>query len=151
MKIRIGLKTPDALSDAAADAAEDAKEAYIDGQRRGRALIDEDKVDEIHQKVVDEVKEVGALFFRNGESVTLEIDTEAKTCVVIPVKSVDENPKWLDDKLQFARLLCEISANWDETDAKRTIRAIANSMDLTVDEVNELFDRADKVWEAAKG
>ncbi len=58
---------------------------------------------------------------------------------------------WADDKIQFARLLCELVANWDDdTSAKRTIRAVAESMDLTVDDVNLLFDRAETVWEASK-
>lgn len=58
---------------------------------------------------------------------------------------------WADDKIQFARLLCELVANWDDdTSAKRTIKAVAESMDLEVDQVNELFDRAEVVWEASK-
>jgi len=62
-----------------------------------------------------------------------------------------KNKLWKNDKVQFARLLCELSANWDDdTSCKQTIRAVAEAMDLSVDEVNELFDRADVVWEAAK-
>lgn len=58
---------------------------------------------------------------------------------------------WEDDKIQFARLLCELVANWDDDgSAKRTIRAVASSMDLEVSQVNELFDRADAVWEQSK-
>ena len=53
---------------------------------------------------------------------------------------------WLNNELQFARLLCEIVANeelpnWSET---------RNSMDLTDKELQGLYDRAHVVWEAAK-
>jgi len=60
-------------------------------------------------------------------------------------------PLWDNNEIQFARLLCELVANWeDDTCAKHTIRAVARSMDLTPDQVNELFDRADAVWEKSK-
>jgi len=53
---------------------------------------------------------------------------------------------WDDNELQFARLLCELVANCDDLN----IEAVAESMDLTVEEVDSLFDRADSLWEAAK-
>jgi len=74
--------------------------------------------------------------------------------LVAALEKIAENkPKtpWEDNEVQFARLLCELVANWDnDTSAKQTIRAVADSMDLTVDEVNALFDRADSVWEESK-
>jgi len=58
------------------------------------------------------------------------------------------NRLWADDKVQFARLLCEITATtaldhggWVD---------LLKSMDLETEELGELFERADKVWEAAK-
>lgn len=58
---------------------------------------------------------------------------------------------WDNNEIQFARLLCEVVANWgDEIDTKHIIKDVARSMDLTVDEVNTLFDRAETVWEASK-
>lgn len=54
---------------------------------------------------------------------------------------------WLDDSVQFPRLLAEIMATQDTLD----IPAIAESMDLEVSDVNELFDRADTAWEKVKG
>ena len=58
---------------------------------------------------------------------------------------------WDDDRVQFARLLCELVANWfDDMSAGDVIKSTAESMDLSVGEVNELFDRAEKVWEEAK-
>jgi hypothetical protein len=56
-----------------------------------------------------------------------------------------ENPLWLDDGIQFPRLLCEIVATCD-----LDLNALAESMDLTVAEVNELLDRADRAWERTK-
>lgn len=53
---------------------------------------------------------------------------------------------WGRDDIQFPRLLCEIIATQENLD----IFEIAKSMDLTVDEVNELFDRAHEAWEKAK-
>ncbi len=55
--------------------------------------------------------------------------------------------KWNDNTLQFARLLCEINATQDNLD----LQLIADSMDLSVGEVEELFDRANTAWEASKG
>lgn len=55
-------------------------------------------------------------------------------------------PTWERDDVQFSRLLAEISATQDSLD----IPALAESMDLSVEEVNELFDRADAAWERQK-
>jgi hypothetical protein len=67
------------------------------------------------------------------------------------MKKVKPVSLWDNNEIQFARLLCELVANWeDDTCAKQTIRAVASSMDLTYDQVNELFDRAEVVWEASK-
>jgi hypothetical protein len=54
--------------------------------------------------------------------------------------------KWEDNSIQFPRLLCEIIATQENVD----FDALAESMDLTVAEVHELFDRAHEVWESAK-
>jgi len=53
---------------------------------------------------------------------------------------------WKDDSIQFPRLLSEIAATQD-----LDMEALAESMDLEVADVNELFDRADRLWELAKG
>jgi hypothetical protein len=58
------------------------------------------------------------------------------------------NANWKNNAIQFPRLLAEINANvgisskdWD---------ALCASMDLTSEEVGELFDRADAEWERIK-
>jgi hypothetical protein len=53
---------------------------------------------------------------------------------------------WGRDDVQFPRLLAEISATQDRLD----LQVLAESMDISVDEVNALFDRADTAWEAIK-
>jgi len=58
--------------------------------------------------------------------------------------------RWGNDTAQFARLLTEVAAALDESQMKHLILDLAESMDLSPDEVNSLFDRAEKVWEAAK-
>jgi hypothetical protein len=58
-----------------------------------------------------------------------------------------KNP-WKDDKIQFARLLCEIQANI--VGSKEDWDLLLESMDLTQEEVDSLFERAGKVWEASK-
>ena len=59
---------------------------------------------------------------------------------------MNENPLWLNNELQFARLLCEIVAAQDDLD----IEALKVSMDLQGDQVSELFDRAHDIWEGFK-
>ena len=51
---------------------------------------------------------------------------------------------WNNDKVQFARLLCElVASDMNLTDA-------AKSMDCEVSDLSELLDRANEVWEDAK-
>jgi hypothetical protein len=58
----------------------------------------------------------------------------------------DAPDPWEDNEVQFSRLLAEISATQDKLD----LEALAESMDLEVAQVNELFDRAQVRWEEAK-
>jgi hypothetical protein len=55
------------------------------------------------------------------------------------------NPLWLDDSIQFPRLLDEIRATQELDYA-----ALCDSMDLTSEEIDELFDRAMAKWEVQK-
>jgi hypothetical protein len=69
--------------------------------------------------------------------------------VVIQLIEYEHNPnkdRWKDNKVQFARLLCELVATHENIDVK----ALAESMDLRAVDVDELFDRAQHVWETAK-
>lgn len=53
---------------------------------------------------------------------------------------------WNNDLVQFARLLDEITATFSEIDFPR----LRESMDLPQERIDELFERARRVWEAAK-
>ena len=59
---------------------------------------------------------------------------------------------WENDEIQFARLLCEMVAShslsasqWEDF-----LKDVARSMDLEPDRVNELFERANTVFEKSK-
>lgn len=55
--------------------------------------------------------------------------------------------RWKDDSIQFPRLLAEI---WAGGLMNRQIEKIAASMDLTEEEVAELFERAEGTWDGIK-
>ena len=56
------------------------------------------------------------------------------------------NTNWNNNAIQFPRLLTEIAATQD----KLNFQTLAESMDLTIAEVGELFDRAQTEWERIK-
>ena len=53
---------------------------------------------------------------------------------------------WDNNEIQFARLLCELVAACRLPE----LPEVARSMDLSLDELNSLFERANDVWEASK-
>jgi hypothetical protein len=55
---------------------------------------------------------------------------------------------WKRDDIQFPRLLAEISANVNIH--KKDWRDLENSMDLSTEQINEIFERAHVAWEKAK-
>lgn len=59
------------------------------------------------------------------------------------VVSRDPDENWANNDIQFPRLLAEIMATQDHID----FQYLAQSMDLTEAQVQELFDRAQKVWD----
>lgn len=60
---------------------------------------------------------------------------------------MEANNVWNSNEIQFPRLIAEISAN---VDMSADWDALCNSMDISSNELNELFDRADKEWEEKK-
>jgi NADH:ubiquinone oxidoreductase subunit E len=64
----------------------------------------------------------------------------------ITVGDEQENPKWLDNRIQFARLIAEMQGYV----SYKVVRIVAKEMDLTPDQVLELFDRAVAEWEVIK-
>lgn len=69
MRVRITLKTPDALNDAIERAAEDEVGGPPDD-------------DEAFNELVAKTKKLAERWFQYGELVTLVLDTEAETCTV---------------------------------------------------------------------
>lgn len=78
MKFRVQMKDPDTLGDAIAEAvAEDVAALSNDAEEREAvAAIRREKAEN-----------VAAKWFEYGEYLTVEIDTEAGTCVVVPVQN----------------------------------------------------------------
>ena len=56
------------------------------------------------------------------------------------------NSNWNKNSIQFPRLLVEINATQENLDEG----ALADAMDITITELDELFDRADRAWENIK-
>ena len=123
------------------------------------------------QRIRQEPHSKGSIYFIKGTNGVLQkvaaanmeliLDTADELDAVLPKKvkvpggltaiKLDTSHPWFNNEIQFARLLCELVANMDDdTQTKRVIKAVAESMDLTADQVNSLFDRADEVWEKAK-
>ena len=59
-----------------------------------------------------------------------------------------ENPKWLDDSIQFPRLIAEAEAVGCFTGQE--FADLAEGMDLTRLELCQLIDRAQAEWEKVK-
>lgn len=62
------------------------------------------------------------------------------------LEMLEINPVWLNNEVQFARLLCELVANVDDL----KMPEVAASMDISISELNSLFDRAEEAWAKAK-
>ena len=68
------MKDPDCVYDAVQDAMKDLK---IDG-------VSEDEMVELREKREEQTRDLCDKWFEYGEYLTVEVDTEAKTCTVIP-------------------------------------------------------------------
>lgn len=77
MKFKVQMKDPDTLYDAIEDAIKAETESVTDEEER-------EAVQEVRGK---KVRALCAKWFEYGEYLTVEIDTEATTCVVVPVRS----------------------------------------------------------------
>ena len=76
MKIIVSMKDPDTLNDAIEDAVKNIK---IEG-------VSEEEMDFIRENRIKETQSLCSEWFEWGEYLRVEIDTEAKTCVVIPTE-----------------------------------------------------------------
>ena len=75
MKFRVSMKDPDTLYEAIADAVHEDTAAIADPYER----------DAVKQVRSQNVRKLCSQWFRYGEYLTVEIDTEAGTCTVVPV------------------------------------------------------------------
>lgn len=76
MKIRIQMKTPDALADSIEEAAHEWA-AQIES-------LDDDERAELAESKREKWRDLAGKWFRHGEYITVEIDTDAQTCTVVP-------------------------------------------------------------------
>jgi hypothetical protein len=82
MKFLVTMKDPDTLYDAIRDAVRaEIKSNVLASQ------LDADEQEVVAEKREDKTREVCSLWFSDGEYLTVEIDTKAKTCTVVAVKS----------------------------------------------------------------
>jgi nitrogen regulatory protein PII-like uncharacterized protein len=78
MKFQITMKDPDGVYDCMKDAAKEAAE-QVTG-------VDEDEREGLVETKMEKIQKLAKQWFEYGEYLTVEIDTEAKTCVVVPRK-----------------------------------------------------------------
>lgn len=83
MKFRVMMKCPDALRDAVHDAVKDEIQ-----NRKDLETTDDDARNYAAKERIDAVNDICAKWFRYGEYLRVEVDTDAETCVVIPAKEV---------------------------------------------------------------
>lgn len=77
MKFRVHLKDPDVLHDEIDDAMK--KDPSL------AAIADKDERDAVKEIRREKLHELCRQWFEYSEYLTVEIDTEAKTCTVVPV------------------------------------------------------------------
>lgn len=76
MKFKVSMKDPDTLHDALRDAVK-ADVAKIEG-------LSEEEREAVVEQRQETVSDVCATWFEYGEYLTVEIDTDACTCTVVP-------------------------------------------------------------------
>lgn len=79
MKIKVQLKDPDALFDAVQDAVHDHVVLMAEANN-----LDYGERKSLEEARVEKVLELAKRWFRWSEYLTVEIDTDAETCVVLP-------------------------------------------------------------------
>lgn len=75
MKFRVSMKDPDTLYDAIAEAVRSELK---------QLGLDQDELELLEESRFKKVSDICDQWFRYGEYLEVEIDTEAKTCVVVP-------------------------------------------------------------------
>lgn len=78
MKFKVSMKDPDTLSDAVREAVAKQVGSMPDIAADEKELLVETRVDKVYHEACEK-------WFEYGEYLTVEIDTDAGTCVVVPV------------------------------------------------------------------
>jgi hypothetical protein len=78
MKFTVQMKDPDTLYDAIKDAVKENLSS-IPG-------LDSDEREKLQEIREESVREIASKWFKYGEYLRVEIDTDAKTCMVLPVE-----------------------------------------------------------------
>ena len=76
MKFRVTMKDPDTLYDSINEAVTEALAPLL-------TVLTKDEMEGTIETRAESVREVCKAWFKYGELLTVEIDTEAKTCVVV--------------------------------------------------------------------
>jgi hypothetical protein len=76
MKFTITLKDPDGVQDSI-DALDEMESV---------AGLEPDEIEAVQEARKEKAREITSKWFEYGEYLTVEIDTEAKTCTVLPAK-----------------------------------------------------------------
>ncbi len=85
MKFQVTLKTPDAQDYAIESALEIVKNELQSQEENADSGLDPDDVEDYLSEKKDELKEFTDKWFRYGECVTIEFDTDTQTAKVISV------------------------------------------------------------------
>lgn len=78
MKFKVQMKDPDTLDDAIVDA--------VTAELNAQGVTDDDERQALREVRVGKARACAARWFRYGEYLTVELDTEEKTCVVVTAK-----------------------------------------------------------------
>ena len=81
MKFRVSMKCPDALHEAVKEAVEESVDTSS-----VLGTLDGDEKDSIIESRIEKVRSLCSKWFKYGEYLEVEIDTEEATCVVVPCK-----------------------------------------------------------------
>lgn len=77
MKFKVTMKDPDTLWDAIQDAVRNDQSINA---------ADDEELKMVREHRIERAMNASGRWFRYGEYLTVEIDTDAETCTVIPVK-----------------------------------------------------------------
>ena len=78
MKIKVTMKNPDALEHYVCEAVKDHFKNDI-----GNVNIDPDELDFMIESKIEDIEEIASTWFKYGEYLTVEFDTDTKTIEVL--------------------------------------------------------------------